>query len=112
MNDTDPGLPRTLEALDDLIAERDRLARNLSAEEGRRHGWQRRALEDEKTLIDVRAELAQQKATNLRLLALLGQGLDLLDTWELDRPWEYERAEGMRRALTIAPGETAPAATS
>lgn len=69
-------------------------------------GWQRRALEDEKTLIDVRAELAQQKATNLRLLALIGQGLDLLDTWELDRPWDIGRVEGMRRALTIAPGET------
>lgn len=109
MSDNDPGLPRTLEALDDLLAERDRLARNLSAEEGRRHGWQRRALEDEKTLIDVRAELAQQKAANLRLLALLGQGLDLLDTWECDEGWEHERAEGMRRALTVAPGETAAA---
>lgn len=105
MSDTDPGLPRTLEALDDLIAERDRLARNLSAEEGRRHGWQRRALEDERELVQVRAELAQQKAANLRLLALLGQGLDLLDTWANDTAWEQERAEGMRRALTTATGE-------
>ncbi len=111
MSDTDPRLwPRSLKELDDLIAERDRLARNLSAEEGRRHGWQRRALEDEKTLIDVRAELAQQKTANLRLLALIGQGLDLLDTWENETAWEDERAEGMRRALTVAPGETPAAA--
>lgn len=81
-----------------------------AAEQIRCSGWQARALEDERQLVEVRADLAQQKATNLRLLALLGQGLDLLDTWANDTAWEDERAEGMRRALTVAPGETPPAA--
>lgn len=90
--------------------ELEQLRRKLAAEQIRFSGWQARALEDERQLVEVRADLAQQKATNIRLLALLGQGLDLLDTWANDTAWEQERAEGMRRALTIAPGETAPAA--
>ncbi|WP_342659457.1 hypothetical protein Rruber_02699 [Rhodococcus ruber] len=42
-----------------------------------------------------------------RCRRLLGQGLDLLDTWANETAWEDERAQGMRHALTRLPEDGA-----
>lgn len=77
----------------------ERLAGKLAAAEFRCHGWQSRALADEATLIDVRADLAVARAQVLRLTALVEQGLTLAEHWA------DNRGEVLRRALTVAPGE-------
>ncbi|WKK11953.1 hypothetical protein QYN14_25740 [Rhodococcus ruber] len=77
----------------------ERLAGKLAAEEFRCYGWQSRALADEATLIDVRADLAAARAQVLRLTALVEQGLALAEHWA------DNRGEVLRRALTVAPGE-------
>ncbi|WP_395705120.1 hypothetical protein [Rhodococcus ruber] len=86
-------------------ADAERLAGRLGTEEFRTKGWRNRALEAEAALQQRDRDLAAARADVMRLTALIGQGLDLVDTWQNDTAWECERAEGMRRALTIAPGE-------
>lgn len=88
--------------------ELDRLRRALSAEQFRCSGWQARALADEAALIDVRAELAQSRTDVMRLTALLGQGLDLIDTVLVAESPALPGGrflEALRQALTVAPGE-------
>lgn len=98
---TDPHATATRLAaqLEQAEATVERLAGKLATEEFRCHGWQSRALADEATLIDVRADLATARTQVLRLTALLEQGLALAEQWTDDR------GESLRHALTVAPGE-------
>lgn len=98
---TDPHATATRLAaqLEQTEATVERLAGKLAAEEFRCHGWQSRALADEATLIDVRADLSTARGQVLRLTALVEQGLALAEQWSDDR------GESLRRALTIAPGQ-------
>ncbi|EME53764.1 hypothetical protein G352_24031 [Rhodococcus ruber BKS 20-38] len=96
---------------DAATAEAERLAGHLGTEQFRTKGWRDRALAAEETAQVHAKDLATARADVMRLTALLGQGLDLIDTatnGPLD-PVDAALLDALRTALTLAPGEQAKA---
>ncbi|WP_246872517.1 hypothetical protein [Rhodococcus sp. DMU1] len=92
---------------DAATAEAERLAGQLGTEQFRTKGWRDRALVAEDLSRQHAQDLSAARADVMRLTALLGQGLDLIDTatnGPLDTVDE-DLLDALRTALTVAPGE-------
>ncbi len=93
---------------DAATTEAERLAGHLGTEQFRTKGWRDRALAAEDLSRQHAKDLAAARADVMRLTALIGQGLDLIDTVLVAGTPVLPGGrflEALRQALTVAPGE-------